>query len=170
MVPKLVVAGSIPVSRSPSSPLTALVSGLFPLTGQALIATASASFNFSAAIAILSTIDCNVRDLAVVGTSVGTNEQATKSLVPVALRASASVCEPAPNHPRRSAARSARSGSVDPFRRRHSGPSAEKLCQGAPTNRDRGKLLLSQVRQHNRLVHQGPFTIEPFQPPTVLVP
>ncbi len=33
LLPKLVVAGSIPVSRSSSNPLTAVVSGLFRLTG-----------------------------------------------------------------------------------------------------------------------------------------
>jgi hypothetical protein len=57
--------------------------------------------NSSAALAILSRIDCNVHGLPLVGTSTGTSGQGVKSSVPVALRATAAVCGPCPERERR---------------------------------------------------------------------
>ncbi len=73
-------------------PLTAVVSGSFPLTRQALVATASVALDSLAAPATLSTIDCYAHDLPVVGANSGANREAVESSVPVALRAAASVC------------------------------------------------------------------------------
>jgi hypothetical protein len=71
--------------------LTTVVSGSFLLTTQALAATPSVALHFSTALAALSTIDCNVLDLPLVGTSVGTSGEGAESSVPVALTAIASL-------------------------------------------------------------------------------
>jgi hypothetical protein len=77
-----------PVAPTEQGPLTAVVSGFFALTGQALTASCSSSAGPPVCPAILSGTDPNLHGLLIVGANFGANCEAVESSVPVALAAS----------------------------------------------------------------------------------